>query len=118
MLERRAILNDFSVTTLEGATFAYGEIWQKKNLIAVSLGPGTRDPEYVARLRELGSGLGDHTTLVVTEEPVAGEAGPLALVADRYGEVYFVARAETAAALPPPGELGDWLAYLRMRCSA
>jgi hypothetical protein len=118
MLERRTLLPDFSVTMIDGARFAYEEVWHRKNLIAVSLGPGPRDPVYVAGLQALGAELGDHTVLVVTEEPIAGEAGPLALVVDRYGEIGFVAHAAERGTLPPPRELGEWLAYLRMRCSA
>jgi hypothetical protein len=41
---------------------------------------------------------------------------PGVVVADRWGEVYYVQEADRAAALPPPAELIDWLRFVRDEC--
>lgn len=38
------------------------------------------------------------------------------VVADRWGEIYHVARSETARELPGPRELEDWLRFLATQC--
>ncbi len=42
MLEARQILPEFSVTTVDGGRFAYGDIWHRRNLVLIALGPGTQ----------------------------------------------------------------------------
>jgi hypothetical protein len=38
------------------------------------------------------------------------------VVADRYGQIFYVAHAESKHALPPPRELTEWLKYLGTLC--
>lgn len=121
MLERRTQVPHFSVRTLDGASFTYGDAWQSKNLVLVVLPAAEteRDRAYAESLAaelELSNASGQHTDLVITREPLPGDEGPLALVADKWGEIYHVTRARDLDGLPGPGDLGQWLLYVRSRC--
>jgi hypothetical protein len=48
--------------------------------------------------------------------PFAGEAGPALLVADRYGQLYHLARGGAEHRLPEPRELEEWLKFLATQC--
>lgn len=48
--------------------------------------------------------------------PLAGAEGPALLVADRYGDVYYVTEADARHALPGPRELEEWLKFLATQC--
>lgn len=121
MLERRTQVPHFSVRTLEGASFAYGDAWQMKNLVLVVLPvvETERDRAYADALAaglELSNPSGEHTDLVITRERLPGDDGPLALVADKWGEIYHVTHARDVDSLPGASELGQWLLYVRSRC--
>lgn len=121
MLDRRTQVPPFSVRTLDGGAFTYGDGWQSKNLVLVLL-PAVetdRDGAYADALvagLELSNASGQHTDLVITREPIPGDNGPLTLVADKWGEIYHVTHARDLDGLPGPGDLGQWLLYVRSRC--
>jgi hypothetical protein len=121
VLQRRTSLPHFSVTTVDGALFRYADVWQAKCLVLVVLPAETTDPdrsyaEALAAGLELSNPSGQHTALVVTRDPVPGDDRPLALVADKWGEIHHVTHADDIDGLPSPGELGQWLLYVRSRC--
>ena len=120
MLQRGDVLSDFEVTALDGQVFGYSTIWQRKNLVLLTLpagmagGPGEA---YVAQLRARSSGLsGEDTACVITRDSVPGLASPAVLVADRWGQIMFCSAASEISGLPPAQELVDWLGYLRIQC--
>lgn len=121
MLERRAQVPPFRVRTLDGAWFAYGDAWQSKNLVLVVL-PDVETAGDRAYAETLAAGLqlsnpsGEHTDLVITRERLPGGHGPLALVADKWGEICHVTHARDLDSLPGADELAQWLLYVRSRC--
>ena len=52
----------------------------------------------------------------MTRDTVPGLPAPAALVADRWGEIAYVATAPTLDGLPAPSTLFDWLDYVVQRC--
>ena len=96
----------------------YRGIWQRKNLVLVTLPDD--DPtadSYATSLRirqpELTS---EDTRLIVTSSRIDGIPAPGVVVADRWGEVYYVASATRASGLPGPDELMEWIRYVRNEC--
>jgi hypothetical protein len=119
MLQARDHVPHFTVTSIDGARVDYSQIWQRENLLLLSL-PDSKSPEseaYVGQverqLRE--SDVGD-TKWVATREAITEVPRPGVLIADRWGEVAFVAEAQDIAGMPPPGELIEWLRYVQNRC--
>ena len=53
---------------------------------------------------------------VVTAEVVPGLPYPGAVVADRWGEIIFAARANGDDEPADPGELVDWLQFVASQC--
>jgi hypothetical protein len=52
----------------------------------------------------------------MTREAVAGVPTPGLLIADRWGEIYFVGTAPRACELPGPLEILEWLRYIEYEC--
>ena len=119
MLQARDLISHFNVTTLSGERFAYSEIWQRKNLVLVSL--PLSDPaasaKYVSQLTSQISELTrDDNAFVITRDKVPGLPSPGVVVADRWGEIQYVARAAGVGDLPSPQELIEWLQYVQSQC--
>jgi hypothetical protein len=119
MLQARDLISHFNVTTLSGERFAYSEIWQRKNLVLILLPQS--DPaastKYVSQLMSQISELtGDHNAFVITRDRVAGLPSPGVVIADRWGEIQYVARAAGDGDLPSPQELIEWLQYVQSQC--
>ena len=116
-LQRGDQVPHFEVRTLQGDVFSYEAIWQRKNLVLVTLPAAGRDDAYAS---ELAARLGDFEaregTCVITRDPVAGVEPRTAIVADRWGEIVHVARASPVEALPTASELLGWLEYIEQRC--
>lgn len=121
MLERGARLPHFAVTTVDGSRVDYSQIWQRRNLVLVCL-PAEETTtgllqsylaELADRVRELA---GDDTECVATSENVAGVPSPGVVVADRWGEVYFVAGGASVQDLPSHDEVLEWLRYVQHEC--
>jgi hypothetical protein len=108
----------FTITRADGTRVRYENIWQRKNLLLVSL--PADDPAsstYAASLDVLAPDLDAcDAVLLVTRERIEGVPSPGVVVADRWGEVYHVKEADRAAVLPAPGELSDWLRFVRNEC--
>lgn len=110
----------FTVTSLDGRKVSYGDLWQRQNLCLVLVGgpePSSAADAYLERLRARMADLTAHdTTCVVTRDVIAGLPSPGVLIADRWGEIQHVQQADSAAALPPPAALIEWLRYVQMQC--
>jgi hypothetical protein len=119
MLEPGQRVPDFSVSSLDGTAVHYGDLWQRRNLLLVTLPPDA-SPEsggYAARLSARVAELtSNETACVITRNPVPGAEPPSVVVADRWGEIHFAAHAAGVADLPGPDELLDWLRYVQMQC--
>lgn len=119
MLQPHDQVPHFTVTTRDRAEAAYGALWQRKNLLLVLL-PDTEPEaaaEYASRLdAQMLELTANDTACIVTGDDVPGAPNPGVLVADRWGEIYFVAGGERVAGLPPVSELLEWLRYVQHEC--
>ena len=119
MLQRGDSVPHFDVTTVAGERFSYSTIWQRRNVVLVVLAGGktaltesyvsrlaARMPEFTARAAEF----------VVTRDRVPGIDAPAIVVADKWGEIAYVAAASQVDDLPSPQELLAWVDYLEGRC--
>lgn len=118
MLTRGNQLPSFEVETLTGARVRYDTLWQRRNLLLVLLDrddPGSAS--YAAAFDPLASALEEYdATPVVTFDRVPGLPTPGVVVADRWGEIYQVAGAPDATALPAPDEVLEALRYVAHEC--
>ena len=107
----------FDVVTLAGSRFAYQSIWQHRNLVLVTVTERSSvwERDYAAQLAGRSADFeARNCVCVATADPIPGLVAPAVLIADRWGEIIFVARAP--AALPDPDVLLDWAEYLEQRC--
>ena len=73
--------------------------------------------EYTAVVLDAAPSLaGDDTRLVVTADTIPRIPSPAVVVADGWGEVYYLQAAGRAADLPAPGDLAEWLDFVRHQC--
>ena len=120
MLQRGDLVPHFEVTNLEGDTVSYSTIWQRRNLVLISV-PST-DPEgtfspYLSQLRADGPAVTrDDTEWVITRDSVAGIPCPGVVVADRWGEILLIASGSRVVDLPDPHEVAGWVTYLHHQC--
>ena len=109
----------FTVTdSVDGRAFAYEDIWQRKNLVLVTI---PRDDAtgagYVKRLLAAATDLrSDDVQVVVTNDGVAGLPSPGVTIADRWGEIAFVQGVEHADTLPSPDDVVEWVTFVQMQC--
>jgi hypothetical protein len=108
----------FTASGVDGTLVRYDAIWQRKNLVLVSLPDD--DPTAAAYAGSLGALEPDlaayEASLIVTTTRIARVPSPGVVVADRWGEVYFVQGADRASDLPGADELMEWLRYVRNEC--
>ena len=108
----------FTASNADGTRVRYEEIWQRRNLLLVSL--PNDDPtgaEYATTLGVLEPDLAAYdAALIITTTRIEGVPSPGVVVADRWGEVYYVQEADRASSLPAPDELIDWLRFVRNEC--
>src|SRR5262247_2217313 len=87
-----------TIMTIDGAHVPYSRIWQRRHLLLVCL-PDEQPEEgarYAAALAERHVEIsGCDAECLVTRDRVPGLPRPGALVADRWGEIVFVAGAAT-----------------------
>lgn len=119
MLQRGDLIPHVEVRTLQGELFSYATVWQRKNLVLVTL-PATEagsPATYVLRLTAwIPEFAAQNAECVMTQDPVPGILSPGVIIADRWGEVVYVVAKSNVADLPPPQELMDWLAYMQTQC--
>ena len=109
----------FEATTLDGAIVRYADLWQRKPVLLVCVGD-LAAPAARAYAAELETGRGEltahDTACVVTAGRVDRVPCPGVVVADRWGEVRFVASAASAADLPRVPALVEWLRFIQSEC--
>jgi peroxiredoxin len=119
MLQTGDLLPHFTVTTYSGETFDYSNIWQRTNLVLVLLPHGASAAttrfldQFTSRMSEL---TGDDSTCVITRDSVSGVPSPGIVVADRWGEIVYVADGQTVDDLPGPDDVIEWLRYVQHQC--
>jgi hypothetical protein len=116
-LQRGEQVPHFEVNTLAGDVFSYSTIWQRMNLVLVTLPGAGGEGDYPSTLAARGRDFDEHNAAcVMTRDRVPGVPTPGAVVADRWGEIVQVFAATHAGDLPPASELLDWLEYVEQRC--
>ena len=102
----------------DGQIVRYEDIWQRKNLLLVSL--SNDDPTaaaYARSINDLEPDLAAYdAALIVTSSRIERVPSSGVVVADRWGEVYYVKEADRASGLPAPDELIEWIRYVRNEC--
>ena len=121
MLQIHHQVPHFEVTTTSGERVRYATIWQHRPLALVCLpdrnqgvGASGADDAYLASVAALGASA--DAAVVVTRDPIDGLTAPAALVADQWGEIFFLSSASSVEQLPPAAELDEWLRWVRMKC--
>lgn len=119
MLQRGELIPHFEVTTLNGDRINYGTVWQRRNLVLVTLPTADSDAsrKYVSALSDrISQFRAQNTACVMTREQILGVPHPGAVVADKWGEIIYVRAASEVADLPPAEDLSDWIKYVETRC--
>ena len=107
----------FSVNTFDNGRIDYSAIWQQKNLLLVSVPASQAFHEYASSLADAIEQSPElQAQLVATADAIAGIGAPSVVIADRWGEIAFVAQAEDAANLPERAEVIAWLRFIQQRC--
>jgi hypothetical protein len=110
----------FDVTNVQGQPVSYSAMWQRKNLVLVTI--PVSDPlgsfsKYVGRLAPRVAALAERNTeCVITRDVVPGTPRPGVVVADRWGEVVHVTSGSKGFGLPAPDQLLEWVDYLQQQC--
>ncbi len=104
-----------------GGVFTYADIWQRRQLLLVLVPPeaSTSWADFEVRLEDARQACCDmDTELVVSTGAVAGLEPPLALVADRWGEITHAARIriENDAVTPDIPTILTWVEATVHRC--
>ena len=116
-MRRGEQLPHFSVTTRDGNRVDYADLWQRKNVLLVTVPPDGSADAYVSELRRNPHLIAaDDIACVVTADRVAGLPAISVLIADRWGEVQFVAAGQAVRALPAPAEVLEWLEHVQHQC--
>ncbi len=118
MLKAGDQVPDFTVTTVDRRLIEYASLWQRKNLLLVSIpSDDSTSAAYIANLDSRRAELTAHDTeCVVTADSIRDVPRPGIVIADRWGEVHFVTSRTTARALPPAAELVEWLRFVQVQC--
>lgn len=119
MLQRGDLVPHFTVKTLHGHEFSYSTIWQRRNLVLVTL-PVMDSKSARSYVTELAARNADFSSseadCVITADPIQAIPSPGVVVADRWGEVVHIVAKSDVRDLPGPEELLDWLRYMQYRC--
>jgi peroxiredoxin len=106
-----------SFRTTGGHTVSYADLWQRKNLILVSLPAEPAFADYAALLEQrLRPALPADTSLVISHDALAELPAPAILVADKWGEIHYENTASQPADMPDADAVLEWLTYVRMQC--
>ena len=119
MFQQGDAVPHFEVTTIHGEQLNYSTVWQRKNLVLVALPESGselahRDVSHlVSKVPEFEAA---KAVCVLTRDRVPGILSPGLVVADKWGEIAYVAFTSRADELPSAEELLDWVHYLESRC--
>ena len=118
MLQVHDLVPHFSVATVDGAHVDYNELWQRTSLLLVCLQSRTATADaYAAALkRQFAEDVFREAACIITLERITRVPSPGAVIADRWGEIFFVSAASNDDELPAPDELIGWLQYVQVHC--
>jgi hypothetical protein len=119
MVQAGDMIPHFSVTTLDGERVEYSTIWQRKNLVLISLPSESEESStsYVADLAaHLPALVARNARCVLTRDAVPGLPRPGGVVADRWGEIAHVTSGPHVADLPLAHDIIEWLDYVQHQC--
>ena len=119
MLNKGDHVPRFECTTIDDIHVSYADLWQKKNLALVCLSEddSVDAQTYIQHLREAQKALAAHdAVVVVTTTPIEGMPLPGCAVADRRGEMQWIATAEHVTQLPSAREIAAWLHFVEIQC--
>ncbi len=123
MLAQRDRFPHISMRRLDGTTFVYADVWQRRHLLLLNLaaeGVEREDEEtrYVADLAVHAPDLQRYdAAVVVTRDVIPGLQAPSVLIVDRWGEIVAVESAPDMASLTRVDELLEWLRMIAHACS-
>jgi hypothetical protein len=110
----------FDVMTIDGRRVQYDQIWQRQNLVLVVLSGEQRATavHYASQLQAHAEQFKqEETTVVVTVDSVPKLSAPTVLVADRWGEILFLASSsDQTSRLPDVEELLSWVHFAEIQC--
>jgi hypothetical protein len=119
MLHRGDLVPHFNVTTLQGRTVGYTEIWQRRNLVLITF-PASESESYRTYVSQFAAEMPafsvHETECVITRDTVAEIGCPAVVIADRWGEIVHVTTGLDVADLPRLSEVLEWVAYLQNQC--
>jgi hypothetical protein len=119
VLQRGDSVPHFDLRTLDGEELSYSTIWQRRNLVLITLPASDSEPartyasELTSRRPEFRRYDAD---CVITRDNIPGIPTPGALIADRWGEIACIAATKDVAELPPVQELLEWASYVQLQC--
>ena len=119
MLNKGDHVPRFECRTIDDVHVSYADVWQKKNLALVCLSEDdSPDAQtYIEELRSAQQALAMHdAVVVVTTTRIEGMPLPGCAVADRWGEMQWIASAGTVAELPSAREIAAWLHFVEIQC--
>jgi hypothetical protein len=117
VLHRGDAVPHFDVITVDGSAVRYAAIWQRRNLVLVTIGDSAAESQYAAQMAKRADEFASRTAAcVVTHDHIPGLPVPGVLVADRWGEVVYAVTGTAVSDLPSPQELIEWLEYVEHRC--
>jgi hypothetical protein len=119
MLNKGDHVPRFECTTIDDVHISYADLWQKKNLALVCLSEDDSPDaqSYIQELREAQKALAAHdAVVVVTTTPIDGMPLPGCAVADRWGEMQWIASAQNVTELPSAREIAAWLHFVEIQC--
>jgi hypothetical protein len=118
MLQKRDLMPMFTATNrVDGRPVDYRDVWQRRNLVLISIPPTLiTTPEAEPFLAYARASPQHDTTFVVTSDTLPGVPSPGAVIADRWGEIYYVAAGDKVVDLPAPDALADWLQFVQQEC--
>lgn len=119
MLNKGDHVPRFECTTVDDVRVNYADLWQKKNLALVCLAEDNSPAaqSYIEELRSAHQALSSHdAVVVVTTMPIEGMPAPGCAVADRWGEMQWVASAAHVGELPTANEIAAWLQFVEIQC--
>jgi hypothetical protein len=110
-------LPHFSVTTVDGNRVEYADLWQRKNVVLLTVPADGSAAAYASELLSDEALLATHdTACIVTGDSLQGLPPASVVIADRWGEIQFIVTGQSVRALPSIGELVDWLEHVQHQC--
>ena len=119
MLNKGDHVPRFECTTIDDIHISYADLWQKKNLALVCLSEDDSPDaqSYIQELREAQKALAAHdAVVVVTKTRIEGMPLPGCAVADRWGEMQWIATARSVTELLSAREIAAWLHFVEIQC--